>query len=282
MVAKTRRAVGLSRLDAKLRQESPAYAPDASWEGGGPQGMSVVLSVRFDPVSARRLAQQARREQRTPSALVREWTLQHLAAPAGDATTRAIGEARAIYQATADLESLRERYRPSRIRVLLVGESRPSGGTFFYLANSRLFFATREAFIRARGSAPGGEEFLSTLQRDGVWLYDLAPTPVNRLSGRPRRAEVEARTAGLAGLLRDANGPMVVTVKRSLEPVVRASMASAGLEPSNLMVLPFPLYQWREEYVGGLARILGEMDLAAGAAARTRGTRRDELERRRH
>lgn len=45
-------------------------------------------------------------------------------------------------------ELLRRRYLPKETRVLFVGESSPSGGTFFYAANSNLYFATEEAFLR--------------------------------------------------------------------------------------------------------------------------------------
>ena len=69
------------------------------------------------------------------------------------------------------IEELRGLYRPERVRLLLVGESSPAGGTHFYLANSNLFQATREAFVLAldeTGIPSGGGflEFFAT-QEDG-------------------------------------------------------------------------------------------------------------------
>jgi hypothetical protein len=47
-------------------------------------------------------------------------------------------------------EVLRGRYRPDVIRVLLVGESPPAGGTFFYAANYNLYRATWPELRRRR------------------------------------------------------------------------------------------------------------------------------------
>ena len=62
----------------RLRRESPAYQPDAEWEGLEPQAMNVVISARFDPRSARRIHQLAREAGQSASALVRDWTLERL------------------------------------------------------------------------------------------------------------------------------------------------------------------------------------------------------------
>ena len=60
----------------------------------------------------------------------------------------AVGEEGAPYgqDEASKSAALRERYRPTRVTTLFVGESAPAGGTHFYLANSNLFRATREAF----------------------------------------------------------------------------------------------------------------------------------------
>jgi len=266
MVAKTRRRVRGPAPDARLRAESPAYTESDDWEAVAPQSMSVVLSVRLDAGSARRLTEMARLANQTASALVRDWTLQHL--EQAGSTAHAISEAAPAYdEQPNEFESLRDRYRPEAIHVLMVGESRPAGGTFFYKADSHLFYATREAWVRAHGAAPHGAEFLSQLKDHGVWLYDLAVAPVNRMSGRPRREAVASRTADLVELMRATNPARVVAIKRSLEPVARSAMTSAGMNLDRLVVLPFPLYQWRAEYVEGLAGVFAALgDLAAAPA----------------
>ena len=60
VVAEAGRAMKLSNEDERLRRESPAYQPDAGWEKLEPQAMNVVLSVRFDAQTARRIHDLAR------------------------------------------------------------------------------------------------------------------------------------------------------------------------------------------------------------------------------
>jgi hypothetical protein len=248
--------------DERLRHESPAYRPDEDWDVLEPQGMQVIVSVRFDTPTARRIGELARASGRTPSALIREWTHERMAAIASTDAGRkksAIGEAPAAYEAHEagrDFEVLRDRYRPDRIDVLLVGESRPAGGTFFYAANSNLFYATRAAFMAALGPMPTGERFLEYLRDRGVWLYDIADQPVDRMVGRPRRDAVRSRVAHLTDLLKEERPRLVVAIKRDLAATVREAMREAELPLSRLQVLPFPLYQWRAEYVAGLARLV--------------------------
>lgn len=258
MVAEARRTL-VDRRDEKLRRESPAYQPAAEWEELGPQALDVVMSVRLDADSAHRLARIAERTGKTPSRVIRDWVTEHLAdAATGERLPSRVGEARAAYVAPEvnEYEQLRRRYRPAgRVRVLLIGESRPAGGTFFYLANSNLFHATRAGFERALGPMPAGEAFLEWLRERGVWLYDLSPAPVNRLRGRPRHDAVRVRASDLVDLLRATDPEHVVVVKRSLATVVRHAMQSAELPSSRLHVLPFPLYQWRADYIRELATL---------------------------
>ena len=250
--------------DERLRRESPAYRPDAQWEVVEPQVLNVVVSVRFDSASARRVAQLADAAGRTPSRLIRDWTLERLATASTGPPRRSSGvrESPVAYVAgdIAGYERLRQQYRPQeRIRLLLVGESRPAGGAFFYLANSNLFRATLEAWQAAFGPLAEGQSLLNRLQSDGVWLYDLAPTPVNRLRGRPRRAAVQARSADLAALLAAESPEAVVVVKRSLGPIVREAMIVAQVPLDRLHVLPFPLYQWRAQYVTQLSALFQDV-----------------------
>lgn len=259
MVAEARRAMKLSSEDERLRRESPAYQPDAGWEELQPQAMNVVLSVRFDARTARRLHDLAADTDRTPGQLVRDWTVERLqSVGAGtEATTAGVREASVSYDAGSDrYEALRERYRPERIDILLVGESRPAGGTFFYLANSNLYYATHEAFQLALGPMPAGDGFLDILRERGVWVYDLADAPVDRMRGRPRRAAVQARVADLVDLLRESRPRLVVAIKKDLASTVRQALQDADINGDRLRVLPFPLYQWRGDYVRGLAAVV--------------------------
>ena len=79
-----------------------------------------------------------------------------------------------------EIERLRRRFQPPVVRVLFVGESPPAGGTFFYSANSILYEATKEAFLRGVPKLVRGANFLERFRAIGCYLDDLCPEPVNQ------------------------------------------------------------------------------------------------------
>lgn len=91
-------------------------------------------------------------------------------------------------------EELRRQYRPDNVRVLMVGESPPVGGTFFYAANSNLFRHTKAAFEKAlRRTWSPDEAFLQFFSREGFFLDDLCLHPVNGLPNAERRRARKAQ-----------------------------------------------------------------------------------------
>jgi hypothetical protein len=73
-------------------------------------------------------------------------------------------------------ERLRRRFRPEKVRILFVGESPPASGRFFYQADSGLYRATRQAFLKA---FPDLRErnFLESFRDLGCYLVDLCEPP---------------------------------------------------------------------------------------------------------
>ncbi len=171
----------------------------------------------------------------------------------------AVGEERGSYgmlprpDAETGIDALREQFRPEGVRWLFVGESSPAGGTHFYRANSNLFRATQEAFAQALGAdAPSGPAFLHFFREHGCWLVDLASEPVNRLGEGERRAAVENGRERLVGLIGEVEPERIVVVKASIAADVRGAAEGAGFE-GEILELPFPVRQWKSEYVRRLA-----------------------------
>ncbi len=171
----------------------------------------------------------------------------------------AVGEERAQYRtgpppdAESGIDALRDQFRPDRVRWLFIGESSPAGGTHFYRANSNLFRATQEAFAAAVGSVvPSGPAFLHFFRERGCWLIDLADRPVNRLLDEARRDTVGAGRDRLARLVVETRPEQIVVVKASIAADVRDAARSAGFA-GLFLELPFPVRQWRSEYVRRLA-----------------------------
>jgi predicted transcriptional regulator len=159
------------------------------------------------------------------------------------------------------IAALRERYRPTEPRLLFVGESSPAGGTHFYLANSNLYRAVREAFGigLAVSHPPEGQAFLAWFRDSGCWLTDIAETPVNWLAEPEWSQVVDDGVRTLADLLRDARPMRVIVVFRRVAPAVRKAARLAGLDDRTIDVLPFPIRQWRAVFVRQLAGIIEDV-----------------------
>lgn len=153
---------------------------------------------------------------------------------------------------------LRERWKPDRVRVLLVGESAPDPSAaerrFFYAPTltraDNLFRGVVEAFYGQKPGRAGDPKapWLERLHDDGVFLIDLVPFPVNALARRERRealrAHVDDLVAEAVGL--EPGGVIVChgpTFKEAGAPLLAAGLPVLHDEP-----IPFPLGNWRERF----------------------------------
>ena len=159
-------------------------------------------------------------------------------------------------------ERLRQSYRPERVgvltKVLMVGESRPYSGEFFYCTDSNLFFKTRDAFKLTYGeTVRDGTDFLRQFQGNGFYLVDLCGRPVNRgMTDDERETERgngERRLRRELGRL-SPNTDVVVVMKAIMENVKRAARNRPDLvlRPP----LPFPRPEHASRYVREMAEFL--------------------------
>lgn len=166
--------------------------------------------------------------------------------------------------AASGIAELRTQFRPATVSILFVGESSPAGRTHFYRADSNLFRATRAAFASALGeeAVPHGPRFLRAFQDHGCWLVDLVDRPVDRLADAERRALVHGGIAALAETIAQIRPGHVVAVKSTIGDAVRQAMDAAASE-ADLLVLPFPVRQWRAVFVRELSSALERWTAAA-------------------
>jgi hypothetical protein len=150
-------------------------------------------------------------------------------------------------------ERLRRSYRPTRVRVLFIGEAPPASGRFFYQADSGLYLAIRSAFAEVFSDI-ADSDFLESFREMGCYLVDLCGMPVDRL---PRDQRVRARLegeVGLAKMLKQLHPEIVITVLRSITSNVRRSQERAEWSGTH-MELPYP-GRWkhhRTEFIRELA-----------------------------
>jgi hypothetical protein len=159
----------------------------------------------------------------------------------------------------SEYERLRTSFKPTQCRLLLVGESRPAGGTFFYRGDSHLFERTREAFEAHYGSLSGEDAFLRFFKSLGCFVIDLCGEPVNNLSRKERRARHLAGEEPLGKALEALKPAAIVVVMKAIAGSVERAMASAQASGS-VLILPFPSHGHDREYVSGLRQAL--VDLA--------------------
>jgi hypothetical protein len=135
-------------------------------------------------------------------------------------------------------ERLRKHYRPDRVRILFVGESPPASGRFFYQADSGLYHAVKETFLRAFPSL-GNAEFLDSFCSLGCYLVDLCGEPVDNMTEDARRRAWRRGETRLAQKIRTLRPQTIVTVVRSIRTNVGRARERAG-GSGNHVVLPYP------------------------------------------
>ena len=153
---------------------------------------------------------------------------------------------------------LRMQHLPKSVHVMMVGESPPAGGTFFYAGNSILFRHTVSAFEKAfEMSWSSNDAFLRFFMSKGFFLDDLCPEPVNHLPDDERHMICRANTKSLARRIAKYEPIALIVTPKSILDYVTDAMVLSGHEVQTIP-LPFPSrYRWRS-YIEELAAFLNE------------------------
>jgi len=164
-------------------------------------------------------------------------------------------------------ERLRSANRPSRIRVLLIGESPPkSEGT-----NLRFFYSptlTRyDNLYRGVANALYGEcadvdvrdkpAVLARIRNAGFWLIDAVDEPINKKSSSARLKAIRAGAAVLVQRCIDLAPEVGVIICH--DKVYRETaipLRNAGVHVLHSKSLPFPLGNTRARFVTGFRNAL--------------------------
>ena len=158
-------------------------------------------------------------------------------------------------------DRLRERYRPEKVRVLLVGESPPDprngARRFFYDDTlSRYDNLYRSVALAAYGltnealQAIPKADVLRRLQSDGFWLIDAVDFPINGVTGP---AKIKASKEGADGLGRrcaEADPSLDAFICASpVHAAVSKDLSRGGITVLNKVPVPFPIGNTRAEFV---------------------------------
>lgn len=147
------------------------------------------------------------------------------------------------FSTVSEVQEVRQQYKPNKVRVLFVGESPPSGGTFFYFANSNLFRCISLAFNKVYGEKIGdGEKFLQSFTEFQCYLDDLCLQPVNNLTDNER---VRMRSEGidpLAKRIKLLKPDAVIIVMRAIESEVLSAVKHSRLPSVFVKSTTFPAF----------------------------------------
>jgi hypothetical protein len=154
-------------------------------------------------------------------------------------------------------ENLRRTYRPDRITTLFVGESAPHGGTFFYDQNSGLFREMRKAF-------KGNDSFLDNFKRNGFYLDDLAPEPVNHLLNRDRVSVLKQSISLFAKRLKTYQPEAIVVLLYRIKPMILEATRQAGLSYEPYFT-PYPGFGNQPRFRKAMIEIIPNLPVARGS-----------------
>ncbi len=150
---------------------------------------------------------------------------------------------------SANFKHARRKYRPHRVRLLLIAESPPSSGGFFYfpttIGKDHLFRETMKALEFWPNDQPmrrgvDKRSMLRRFQTMGFYLLDTCVSPVDKMRPGDRRKTVLTQTPRLIKDVISANPSHIFVVKSSIFSPVSQALKESGFLPRLLNVRPVP------------------------------------------
>ena len=145
----------------------------------------------------------------------------------------------------------RNKYKPNRVNVLLIAESPPSSGGYFYsettIGKDHLFRETMKAVKfwpvdRPMRKGCDKKSMLERFRSIGFFLIDTCELPVDKLQPRQRRISTIQGASTLPHRVRELDPTRIVIVKKTVFKPARQSLTEAGFGDRilNTKPLPFP------------------------------------------
>lgn len=165
--------------------------------------------------------------------------------------------------AVADVRERRaaaaERYRPDKVRLLLVAQAPPDADDrYFYFPDvaqyDGLFRAVVQALLsHAEQTRTNKASLLAELRDRGVFLIDLKPDPI--VNSRASRPELRLYVPALLVRIAEVEPERIILIKTDVYDVAYPALAAAGLPVSKVRI-PFPSYGQLENFRIAFGRAL--------------------------
>src|SRR5438309_845941 len=168
---------------------------------------------------------------------------------------------------SANFNRARRKYRPRKIRLLLIAESPPSSGGFFYfpmtIGKDHLFRETMKALDLWPKNDPmrrgvNKQSMLRRFQSMGLYLLDTCDFPVNQLRLVERRETVLQQIPRLVKDVINLDPPHILILKSSIFQPVITALKESGFRSRvlNSGPVPFPSHGNQRIYRSLLRRAL--------------------------
>src|SRR6266581_6282674 len=169
--------------------------------------------------------------------------------------------------ASINFSRARRKYRPRKIRLLLIAESPPSSGGFFYfpmtIGKDHLFRETMKALDLWPENEPmrrgvDKRPMLLRFQSMGLYLLDTCDFPVDKMRPMERREAVRQQMPRLINEVIDADPHHIFVVKSTIFNPVIIALRESGFQSRilNSGPVPFPSHGNQRIYRSMLRRAL--------------------------
>jgi hypothetical protein len=166
-------------------------------------------------------------------------------------------------------DEARERYRPGRIRYLLVAESPPrvASGRFFYFEGvhdaDSLFWETMKVLypadcLQSRPARHRKREFLDRFKTDGFYLLDAVTEPIEKPATQFKRARIRESLPRLCDDLRRCcnSDTKIILISSPVYAECADSLRAEGFNVINETMIDFPGSGCQRKFRDKLAALL--------------------------
>ena len=156
-----------------------------------------------------------------------------------------------------DVEKLRKSYKPDTIDILIVGESAPAGGTFFY-DRSNMTIYTKRAFEQAfEKTFLDEKEFLNFFKNQNCYLDDICLVPIDNMANNQREQMLQDSVIDFSNRLKEYKPKVIIVALRKIIPYATEAIALSGIEAKYYQI-PFAGNGHQNNYIDELKVILIE------------------------
>jgi hypothetical protein len=160
-----------------------------------------------------------------------------------------------------DYEDARQKYKPEKIKFLLVAEAPPKEGSgrFFYFENvsdkDSLFLETMKVLYPSEYTDTKmvrlhKRRFLEKFQADGFYLIDATHTPMRDSSPSRKRQQIRESLPSLRSKLTQlaTDGVGIILISATVYEVCSNVLGNEGFNILNEELIDFPGSRWQRKF----------------------------------